>query len=53
MQTKELVRYIKKQEKALGAVKAAQVENKQARNENVAKYREGMGILSSSKRRRY
>lgn len=46
MQTKELVQYIKKQEKALGAVKAAQVENKQARDENVAKYREGSRFVA-------
>ena len=46
MQTKELVQYIKKQEKALSAVKAAQVENKQARNENVAKYREGSRFVA-------
>lgn len=46
MQTKELVQYIKKQEKALGAVKAAQKENKQARDENVAKYREGSRFVA-------
>ena len=46
MQTKELVRYIKKQEKALSAVKAAQKENKQARDENVAKYREGSRFVA-------
>lgn len=46
MQTKELVQYIKKQEKALGAVKAAQKENKQARDENVAKYPEKLSVAA-------
>lgn len=46
MQTKELVQYIKKQEKALSAVRAAQKENKQARDENVAKYREGSRFVA-------
>lgn len=41
MQTKELVQYIEKQEKALNGVKAAQKENKTAIDANVAKYRQG------------
>ena len=40
MQTKELVRYIEKQKKALGRIHAAQKENKKAHDENVAKYPE-------------
>lgn len=46
MQTKELVRYIEKQEKALSAVKAAQKENKQARDENTAKYPEKLSMAA-------
>ena len=41
MQTKELVQYIEKQEKALNGVKAAQKENKTAIDANVAKYKQG------------
>ena len=44
MQTKELVQYIRKQEKALGVVKAAQKENKTARDENTAKYPEKLSM---------
>ena len=40
MQTKELVRYIEKQEKALSRIHAAQKDNKKAHDENTAKYPE-------------
>lgn len=44
MQTKELVQYIKKQEKALARIHVAQKENKTARDANVAKYPEKLTV---------